>query len=363
LQGARIRQQLSQAAVAERVGTTTQNVSRWERGVTRPNPYYRDKLCKFFGKDPWELDLDVAPGSFGSLPTRDRIFDPVIPAHPPRPFVGRVHELATIKTRLCAGAKGLVVALHGLPGVGKTTLAWAIAYSTHIHQYFEDGVMWVTLGPNPDLLLLLSRWGALLRIPETTLEGIGNLQQWMGTLNNAIGTRRMLLVIDDVWSSVDADVFRVGGPHCTHLVTTRFRSVAAITATPPVMPVTIRELADAESLVLLQRLAPETRGCAASMLRTFVQSVGGLPLALKQAGSYLHRTASMVGSDAIPVSIQRLSEPHAFSESEALAAAHCSLGALDELLDAGVLEPCLQDSYALHAVIAAYARVFLAQER
>ncbi|MBF6592558.1 MAG: hypothetical protein IVW57_18765, partial [Ktedonobacterales bacterium] len=300
-----------------------------------------------------------------------------------------------------------------------TTLAWAVAQATHIRQYFNGGVLWVSLGREPDLSQLLSRWGALLGIPASTLASLDSLQKWIGTLSNAIGTRRMLLVIDDAWSSVDVDVFRVGGPNCAHLVTTRFPSVAALAATPPTMPIPIRELAEAESLVLLQRLAPETKGCALSRVRSFVQSVGGHPLALKQAGSYLHRTASMAGREVVSASLQRLAKPgvllqlselpeegewypglapgvspsleaviaslcqgltekaraalaaltvfppkpHVFAEGEALAAAQCSLEALDELLEAGLLEPCAGDSYSLHAVIAAYARVFLAQER
>src|SRR5579883_1320270 len=47
----------SQKEVADRLGTTFVNVSRWERGITRPSPYFRQKLCKLFGKTEQELDL------------------------------------------------------------------------------------------------------------------------------------------------------------------------------------------------------------------------------------------------------------------------------------------------------------------
>jgi transcriptional regulator with XRE-family HTH domain len=50
LRGERFRQQLSQAEVAEQVGTTDLNISRWERGITRPGPYFRKKLCNFLGR-------------------------------------------------------------------------------------------------------------------------------------------------------------------------------------------------------------------------------------------------------------------------------------------------------------------------
>ena len=35
----------SQQEVAEKIGTTHVNVSRWERGLTKPSAYFRRKLC------------------------------------------------------------------------------------------------------------------------------------------------------------------------------------------------------------------------------------------------------------------------------------------------------------------------------
>src|SRR5690242_11207908 len=47
----------SQQDLAEKVGTTQKIVSRWERGESIPLPYYRQKLCKFLGKNAAELGL------------------------------------------------------------------------------------------------------------------------------------------------------------------------------------------------------------------------------------------------------------------------------------------------------------------
>src|SRR5436853_7148352 len=54
---ARNERKLSQQQVADRIGTTHVNVSRWERGITRPSPYFRRKLSQHFGKTEEELDL------------------------------------------------------------------------------------------------------------------------------------------------------------------------------------------------------------------------------------------------------------------------------------------------------------------
>jgi transcriptional regulator with XRE-family HTH domain len=47
----------SQARVAEMIGTDATTVSRWERGLFLPTPYFREKLCECFGKNAEELGL------------------------------------------------------------------------------------------------------------------------------------------------------------------------------------------------------------------------------------------------------------------------------------------------------------------
>src|SRR5690242_5805342 len=47
----------SQQDLANRLGTTINNVSRWELGQTLPGPYFRAKLCALFDKSEEELGL------------------------------------------------------------------------------------------------------------------------------------------------------------------------------------------------------------------------------------------------------------------------------------------------------------------
>jgi transcriptional regulator with XRE-family HTH domain len=51
----RINRSLTQEEVAEKIGTTATNVSRWELGHTSPTPYFRRKLSELFEKSPQEL--------------------------------------------------------------------------------------------------------------------------------------------------------------------------------------------------------------------------------------------------------------------------------------------------------------------
>ena len=47
----------SQAKVAEALNTTVRTISRWEQGQALPYPFYREQLCKLFGKDARQLGL------------------------------------------------------------------------------------------------------------------------------------------------------------------------------------------------------------------------------------------------------------------------------------------------------------------
>ena len=47
----------SQARVAEQIGTDAGTISRWERGITSPTPYFRERLCLLYGKTTQELGL------------------------------------------------------------------------------------------------------------------------------------------------------------------------------------------------------------------------------------------------------------------------------------------------------------------
>ncbi|HVB75731.1 MAG TPA: helix-turn-helix transcriptional regulator, partial [Ktedonobacteraceae bacterium] len=90
---ARNKQGWSQQELADLIGTTHVNVSRWERGITRPTPYFRRKLCERFGKSEQELDLAIMPADTPvppatlplppGTPVSKPIYDPAIPALPP----------------------------------------------------------------------------------------------------------------------------------------------------------------------------------------------------------------------------------------------------------------------------------------
>src|SRR5579859_6272827 len=59
LKNLRTARSLSQNEVAEAIGTSANTVSRWERGIANPSPYYRRKLAELFRVDPQAFFSDL----------------------------------------------------------------------------------------------------------------------------------------------------------------------------------------------------------------------------------------------------------------------------------------------------------------
>src|SRR3712207_3777164 len=85
---------------------------------------------------------------------------PLLPPY----FVARPEVMEQLKehvlSKVALASPGVLVisALQGQGGIGKSTLAAALAHEPDVAERFPDGVLWATLGQEPDLLSLLSRW-------------------------------------------------------------------------------------------------------------------------------------------------------------------------------------------------------------
>lgn len=214
---------------------------------------------------------------------------------PPRPahdLVGRAELLDALRPDVLAGRDSALFALKGIPGVGKTALAIAVAHDPQVGGTFVGGVLWAGLGPAPDVMTVLAAWGAALGIPAEQLANATDPEARARAVQLAIGLRRMLLVIDDAWSIQAALTFRLGGPNCVHLLTTRIPEVATRFAAHAL---DVKELGQGAGAQLLARLAPEAAEADPDGVRALVDLVAGLPLAIVLIGNYL-RVRSAGGS-------------------------------------------------------------------
>ncbi len=204
----------------------------------------------------------------------------IVPALPPQGIIGRDETLTQIYDLLKLDENGedvAPVALRGLGGIGKTTLAIGLGRLSLVQQHFPDGVLWASVGPTPTIRLLLDGWGRALGVdllPER------DEQACKERLQAILYRRRVLLLVDDVWEVVHGQHFTVAGPACRTLFTTRESPVAHALATRE-RTLRVDVLKPEDALALLQRLAPDAVVADRENALRLCERVEFLPLALR----------------------------------------------------------------------------------
>lgn len=205
-----------------------------------------------------------------------------VPAKPAKPLLGRDAPLDDLVSRLRTGHSP-ALSTDGLPGVGKTALAVALAYDERVRQVLPDGVLWGGLGVNPDVVTIQNQWATALGLDLADEPDVHRRAQ---RLSAVLGERRVLVVIDDAWEVAAAQALRLSSPHIVHLLTTRDRKIAREFAGAG-QQVHVPELAPAPAYKLLERLAPEACAADPEAAQALIKTVGELPLAIEVLGGYL----------------------------------------------------------------------------
>ncbi len=141
----------------------------------------------------------------------------------PRP--GLMADLVAAVTRPGASAVGMTTGLLGAGGFGKTTMARLLVHREEVKEQFPDGVVWVTVGEDvagPELAEKVTNVvGLLCGVCPTVTDPLAAGAE----LGSALEDRRVLLVVDDVWTSAQVEPFLVGGAGAVRLFTTRVHGV------------------------------------------------------------------------------------------------------------------------------------------
>ena len=302
----RERRAWSQLDVADKVGTTPLNVGRWERGITMPGPYFRQKLCEIFEKSAQELGL-VHENTGTETPIEAPLHVPStaptqevpplvwnVPYNRNPLFTGREEILTQVHLALISEDQPLALtqpqAISGLGGIGKTQTAVEYAYRYRDHY---EAVFWAR-ADTPELLssdyLLLA---ALLTLPQRNEQDqslvVKAVLNWFDTHGG------WLLILDnaDDLEMVNAFIPSAGKGHV--LLTTRAHSTGTTAGR-----IELETMGLEEGIFLLLRRAKLLKGNASSLqavsesvrnsAQAIVEAVGGLPLALDQAGAYIEGT-------------------------------------------------------------------------
>jgi DNA-binding SARP family transcriptional activator len=263
----------------------------------------RDKLADELGIDPG-AELQAA---FQSVLTPPQPDAPAV-AHTVRPaqlppdlpaFAGRRAELKHLESLL--PSKGLVtVAIDGMPGSGKTTLAVHWAHS--VADRFPDGQLYVNMrgfDPNHNELPPAEALRGFLdalgvhpnRIPST-------VDAQSALYRSLLSDRRVLVLIDNARDVADVRPLLPGAAGSHVIVTSRNR-MSGLVASEGAYPVTLHSLSyDDARETLVRRLGQEKVETEPDAVEEIIALCGRLPLALAivaaRAAAYPHFPLSAI---------------------------------------------------------------------
>jgi tetratricopeptide (TPR) repeat protein len=204
-------------------------------------------------------------------------------------LIGRDDFLSELKQRLF---ERQTASLQGLPGVGKTAVALALAYDPQVLKHFRGGVLWAGLGQQAteaNVFYELGRWGKGLGLSQTEVSQAPDLRSLMQAILDQIRDRQLLLVIDDAWDIELAQSFRVGGEQCGYVLTTRKPDVAEAFSDDKI--ISVPPLSDSASQTLISQFVPKVE---LTQLTPLIEAVGGIPLQLNLIALYLRNQAKSV---------------------------------------------------------------------
>ncbi len=211
---------------------------------------------------------------------------PPLPHH----FVTRSEINTELKTYLLTDEASSdasdISAVHGLGGVGKSTLVASLANDQDIWKRFPDGVLWVTLSQQPDLTLLLNNW--LQTLGDYSFRAI-ETETISNHLRNILQNKSILLIVDDAWQADHAIPFLVGGPHCHTLITTRDAEVAEDVGA---RIYNLDVMTEAQSLSLFEKQLGQLDNNDHGQAVALAKELGYLPLALELAAAKLKADSS-----------------------------------------------------------------------
>ncbi len=203
----------------------------------------------------------------------------------PESYVNRPEKLAPAKELLLKERRAAITtALQGAGGFGKSTLAAALCQDDGILGQFTDGILWTTLGQQPNVTAELKRLGEALT---------GERPKWadekeaVEKLRALLDHKKILLVIDDAWKRSPLQAFLdVAGPDCACLVTTRELDLVS-----DFEPVRVDELTLEQSIALL--------GCGQiPEAERLARRLGGWALLVELSAHWIRRELKRAGATA-----------------------------------------------------------------
>ncbi len=275
----------TQGDVADKISAPDERmIRRWERGEVAPTPHYRGKLAEVFGNSARELGFPPdGQISFWHMPYRRNAF-----------FTGREDILQLLRDTFLAQHASpvprLPLALSGLGGVGKTQIALEYAYRYREHYHT---VLWMHAASFQDLVVDVTAVADLLDLPG---KDTANPEQLIEALKERLTQlTRWLLIFDNVENLQLLTGFLPSEIKGQLLLTTRSQNTGThahcITVESMDNNIGAELLLRRAKLIAIDSTLEHMAAADAAIARSLSEDMGGLPLALDQAGAYIEETA------------------------------------------------------------------------
>ncbi|GAA0989516.1 BTAD domain-containing putative transcriptional regulator [Acrocarpospora macrocephala] len=247
-------------------------------------------------------------------------------------FTGRTDEIRQLTAMAAARANAVtVLAVDGMPGVGKTALALHLAH--RLTPEYPDGQLYLNLyghhaeQSSVDAATALGRLLRVLGVPAAQIPQ--GLEERATLWRTELARRRMLIVLDDATGHDQIGHLLPGTPGCLVLITSRRR----LAGLDDVLSVTLDALPPDDATTLFDRVIGPRRHREALHIASVVRLCGYLPLAIQLVGSRLRVRPALRVADLLARlgdQRRRLSEIHA-GNREITAAFELSFHELDEV--------------------------------
>lgn len=209
------------------------------------------------------------------------------PPRLPARLVARPELSERLVTALQSGAES--VAVTGIGGAGKSTLAAQACRDPRVQARFKDGVTWLDAGPGKDPVILLADLATRLGLPgaEATF---GTVSQGRDRIAASQAGKRVLIALDNVWEREPVDAMIGLAPGFSVIFTSRLPDTALTFGSAEVG---VDQLSGEQALELLARWASLESAQLAAQGRDVCARVGNLALGVAIAGALTARGRSL----------------------------------------------------------------------
>jgi WD40 repeat protein len=217
-------------------------------------------------------------------------------------------ELLTEISEALRARYGLV-AVTGIGGAGKSSLAALACLDRRVRRHYRDGIAWLEASAGQDPVELLATLAHRLGVPDAATS-FATVEQGRKLLQPMLLGKRLLIAVDNVSERPLLDAVRDLTPTCTVLFSTRRAELAAMVKATQIV---VDRLSQDQSLELLGGWTGQDPATLQLEARQLCAESGEMPLSVALAGGMVANGSSFIlALDSVK---QFPGEPDARSES------------------------------------------------